>query len=168
MTLRKGQKKDIDQILLIIDEAKEALKSMGIDQWQNGYPNREIIENDIDSSEAYVLEEEGQIKAYGILTFDGEDSYNNIYDGEWLSQEIYGTIHRIAVKSSEKGRGISHKFLESMEKKCIEKEIKSIKIDTHRDNKIMQNMLAKNNYTYCGIIYLEDGSERLAFEKILF
>lgn len=168
MTLRKGEKKDIDQILLIIEGAKEALKSMGIDQWQNGYPNREIIEEDIDSREAYILEEDGLVKAYGFLTFDGEESYNNIYDGEWLSQEIYGTIHRIAVKSSEKGRGISHKFLESMEKICIKKEIKSIKIDTHRDNKIMQNMLSKNNYTYCGIIYLEDGSERLAFEKILF
>jgi predicted GNAT superfamily acetyltransferase len=168
MILRKGEKKDIEQILLIIEDAKEALKSMGIDQWQNGYPNREIIEKDINSSEAYVLEEEGQVKAYGILTFGGEESYNSIYDGEWLSQEIYGTIHRIAVKSNEKGRGISHKFLGSMEKICIDKEIKSIKIDTHRDNKIMQNILTKNNYTYCGIIYLQDGSERLAYEKILF
>lgn len=42
----------------------------------------------------------------------------------------------------------------------------NIRIDTHRDNKIMQHNLSKHGFTYCGIIYLANGDERLAYQKI--
>lgn len=46
-------------------------------------------------------------------------------------------------------------------------QIDSIRIDTHRDNKPMQHLLNKNGFRYCGIIYLEDGDERLAYQRCL-
>ena len=44
---------------------------------------------------------------------------------------------------------------------------KSIKVDTHEQNLSMQKLLRKNNFEHCGIIYLQDNSKRIAFEKIL-
>lgn len=165
MEFRQGKIKDIPEIINIINEGKEALKLMGIDQWQDGYPNEETIRQDIENNEAYILEENGEVLAYGMLSFALEKTYEKIYEGEWLSNKEYATIHRTVVKSTGKGRGLSHILLGNMEKICLEKNCHSIKVDTHRDNKIMQNTLLKNSYKYCGIIYLEDGSERLAYEK---
>lgn len=167
MNFRKGRNIDAEKIMIIIDEAKEALKSQGINQWQDGYPNLETIKSDLSQGEAYVLEDQEKIMAYVILSFGKEKTYNKIYEGHWLSEEEYAVIHRIAVSKESKGKGISHELLKSLEKITLENNIKSIKIDTHRQNEIMRKLLEKNNYKYCGIIYLEDGSERIAFEKIL-
>ncbi len=41
----------------------------------------------------------------------------------------------------------------------------NLKIDTHRDNKIMQHLLEKNGFKYCGIINTDDGTERMAYQK---
>jgi RimJ/RimL family protein N-acetyltransferase len=43
----------------------------------------------------------------------------------------------------------------------------NIRIDTHDDNKTMQHILLKNGFTYCGIIYLKNGDERLAYQKVI-
>ena len=40
-----------------------------------------------------------------------------------------------------------------------------LRIDTHRDNRIMQHLIEKHGFTYCGIIWLDDGTERLAYER---
>jgi len=71
------------------------------------------------------------------------------------------------VDSRHKGKRISSFIVSRLEDMCLEKNVFSIRVDTHRDNKSMLKMLSNNGYTYCGIIYLETGSERLAFEKIL-
>lgn len=55
-------------------------------------------------------------------------------------------------------------------RKAVETDINNImdiiKVDTHEENISMQKLLKKNNFKYCGIIYLEDKSKRIAFEKI--
>ena len=79
----------------------------------------------------------------------------------------YAVIHRIAVSEKIKGKGTAAKIIKLIEEKCKEKNIKSIKIDTHKDNISMQRLLEKSGFKYCGIIYLEDGNERIAFEKII-
>lgn len=58
-------------------------------------------------------------------------------------------------------------IIQNAEAMCNEKEVRSIRVDTHRDNISMQKMLLKNGFKYCGIIYLKDGSERLAYDKLL-
>ena len=92
----------------------------------------------------------------------GPDStYLKIYEGKWLNEDNnYYVIHRIS--SKPKGKGIMKEIL----KFCFSKT-KNIRIDTHRDNKIMRHILEKEGFKYCGIIYLEDGAERLAYQKIL-
>ena len=93
--------------------------------------------------------------------------YKNIYDGKWLNSGDYAVIHRIAVNEKYKGNGIASDIIKEVENLCKENKVNSIKIDTHKDNISMQKLLEKNDFKYCGIIYLEDGSQRIAFEKII-
>jgi RimJ/RimL family protein N-acetyltransferase len=115
---------------------------------------------------SYVLLKDDNIVATVAVSFDGESTYNNIYDGKWLTNDKYAVIHRIAVDNTYKGLGLSSEIIKRIEELCVINNVHSIKVDTHRENLSMQRLLKKNNFEYCGIIYLLDGNERIAFEKI--
>lgn len=165
MILRKSTKEDLYNIMKIINEGKEFLRKNNVEQWQNGYPNEEVILNDISNNESYVLEDNGEILGTTALSFRGERTYDNIYEGKWLSSGDYAVIHRIATSKVKKIKNVGQVILQKSEEICLSKGINNIKIDTHEDNKAMQRLLLKNDYIYCGIIFLLDGSKRIAFEK---
>lgn len=167
MKFRKSRKADIKEIVNIIEEAQNYFKENNIDQWQDGYPNKESIINDIESGDSYVLLKGGKIIATAYLSFDREKDYDIIYEGKWISNEDYAVVHRVAVSNNLKGNGVAGELFKYIEKICLENNINYVRIDTHRHNKSMQKFLSKNKFENCGVIYLKDKSERIAFEKIL-
>lgn len=167
MKFRKAEEKDLNSIMNIINQAQNYFKEQGIDQWQNGYPNRQTIRNDIENGNSYVLLKDDIVVGTVAIIPGVEKSYESIYNGEWKSNGEYITIHRIAIDPRYKRLGFATMILDKAEELCKSKGISSIRIDTHEENLPMQNLLQKNNYEYCGIIYLEDRSKRLAFEKVL-
>ena len=168
MEFRKANKPDINRIMEIIGQAQAYFRGQGINQWQNNYPNPQVILNDINHDYSYVLTNDGRIIGTCAVSFDGEKTYNKIYNGRWLTDNPYAVVHRIAVDNEFKGSGVASETLRNIEKMCLDRGVYSIRVDTHEDNKSMQRLLEKNNYVYCGIIYLEDKSPRLAYEKVLF
>lgn len=99
MEFRKSTKKDIKEIMDIIKQAQSYFKIQGINQWQNGYPNEEVINIDVNKGHSYVLLKENKIVATVAISFDGEKNYDTIYEGAWLTNDTYGVIHRIAVSN---------------------------------------------------------------------
>lgn len=168
MTIRKTTAKDIDAVLKIFEDAKAYMLANGIDQWQKGYPNRETILRDIETSVGYVLTEGNEVLASAALFLGTPDpTYQKIYQGKWLSDAPYGTIHRVAVKKDQKGKRLASILMASLENTIREQGLASVRIDTHRDNLPMRRHLQKDGYQQCGIIHLLDGDERIAFEKLL-
>ena len=165
MNFRKSTKSDVSKIMEIVKQAQEYFKSQGIDQWQNNYPNDDVIINDINNGESSVMLDGDDIVATTVISFAKEKSYENILDGKWITNGDYGVIHRIAVENAHKGKGLSHKIIKYAEEVCKQNNIHSIKVDTHEDNILMQSLLKKNGFEYCGIVYLEYGGKRVAFEK---
>lgn len=166
MKFRKTRIEDVSSVLEIICQAKVYLKQNKIEQWQNGYPNIDSIIEDIQKKYSYVVEENGIVLGTMAVVFGGEPTYEHIYEGEWKTRgTAYATLHRVAVRNEWKGKGIAGFMIEEVMAMCQRKNIKSIRMDTHRDNDSMQQMMQKNGFTYCGIIYLEDGAERLAYER---
>ena len=167
MEFRKATMADANGILKIIRQAQAYLKSQEIDQWQNNYPNLEAVQKDIQEQIGYVLVKDGFLLGTVAVSFDGERTYDRIYEGEWKSIQPYVVIHRIAVHEEYKGQGLSAVMLERIEEICLKRGVHSIKVDTHEENLSMQKFLEKNGFVYCGVIYLADHSKRIAFEKIL-
>ncbi|MGL5345761.1 MAG: GNAT family N-acetyltransferase [Peptostreptococcaceae bacterium] len=167
MEFRKTSSQDIEYVMKIINKSQDYFKEQGIDQWQNNYPNSEVIQEDIDKDSSYVLLNNNQIVGTTALSFDGESTYDNIYEGEWLTTSDFAVIHRIAVDNSFKGLGFASKIISEVENICLLNNIKSIKVDTHEDNKSMQRLLDKCGFKYCGVIYLPDNAKRVAYEKEL-
>ncbi len=168
MVFRKTTVEDISSVLEIICQAQQYLKQKNINQWQNGYPNETSILEDIEKEYSYVMEANGVVIGTIAIVFTGEPTYKHIYEGNWKTDGTsYVTLHRVAVHNDWKGQGIAGIMIEKVIAMCEKCKIKSIRIDTHRENFSMQNMMKKNGFDYCGVIYLEDGEERLAFERKL-
>lgn len=159
MKIRKAKTQDLDTIINIYNKAKEFMKQTGNSgQWENGYPTRELLEQDIKEGTCYICEEGEKILGVFCFFIGEEPTYQKIYEGEWINNKPYGVIHRIAV-------GEQHKGVASF---CIQwglKQHPNMKIDTHKNNIPMQKTILKNGFTYCGIIHKEDGTTRLAYQK---
>ncbi len=167
MKFKRAIKKDVNSIIDIIQGAQSYLKAQGVDQWQNNYPNIETINNDIDNNHGYVLVEDNIIVGTVAVIFANDKTYHSIYNGKWITDGQYAVIHRIAINPDYHGIGLGTEIIKEVERMCKNKGISSIKIDTHKDNISMQSLLNKNQFSYCGIIYLENGNDRMAFEKVL-
>ncbi len=169
MNIRKASLKDLDRLMEIFGEARTTIAALGIDQWQGGYPEREVIAGDIELSRSY-LAEEGTVYASFAVIDDGEPTYDKIYEGEWKSgneSKSYLALHRVAISVAMRGKGISRAIIEYSAAMARALGRESLRIDTHRGNIVMRRMLEKNGFVYCGIIYLANGDERVAYEKIL-
>ena len=167
MNIRKATQEDISSILNIIKQAQTYFKENNIDQWQNGYPNYNTIETDINNQVSYVVINEDRIVATFMVTSDVEVTYNKIHEGNWISQSNYMVIHRIAVDNNSKGQGLSGLIINHVAAMAKEIHVKSIRVDTHEDNKSMRKTLLNHGFKECGVIYLLDGAKRLAYEKLI-
>ncbi|MGL5041498.1 MAG: competence/damage-inducible protein A [Culicoidibacterales bacterium] len=163
--IRKTQASDVENVVLLLEEAKLFLASQGVDQWQDGYPNAETIKADIVGKRAYVYEQGGVVLGTVMLCFETDPTYDKIYEGAWQTNDRYGVIHRLAVDKRERGGGVAREILAFCEARCWENGVQSIKIDTHEDNIVMQKFLLREGFKYCGVIYLLDGQKRLAYQK---
>ena len=167
MDIRLANLDNLDDIMSLINQAKNYFKRNHIDQWQNGYPNASTIRNDINARKSYVLTQDHRIIGTMYYAFEDDSDYHHIKNGHWLTNSPYGVIHRVVVDESFKGHGLAHQLLSYGEKQLRAMNVKSIRMDTHLDNVSMQRFLHKNGFVYCGEISLRKNEPRIAFEKIL-
>ena len=163
---RKAALDDVDAIMEIVRDAQQSLGGRGIDQWQNGYPNREAIISDINKGVGVVTLMGETIAAYATIIVNGEPEYVNLVGGKWLSQGDYIVVHRICVRNSFVRKGLASAIMQYAIDFALGRNIHSFKIDTHVENQYMLNMLSKLGFTYCGEIHYEHG-DRVAYEKVL-
>lgn len=159
--IREAKPTDMAAIMQVMDAAKKIMRQSGnMHQWGEGYPSEAVILSDIEKDGGFVIEDGGNVVGYFAFLFSPEPTYEKIYDGNWLDDEKpYHVIHRIASLPD------AHGVFSSIMNFCLARE-SNIRIDTHRDNTIMQHNIEKHGFTYCGIIYLANGDERLAFQKL--
>lgn len=162
--IRRSRIEDLDHIMDLIMKGSKSLKDMGIDQWQNGYPSREQVENDLHNGNSYVAELDGKVVGTMACVMGVDPNYNYIEDGEWLYDDEYSTIHRITVDPGMKNKGIGQELFNYAKKLSQDNKVNYMRIDTHGGNIPMQKFIKKMGYDYRGIIYVEDGGKRSAYE----
>ena len=159
MQIRNALPKDIGEILSIYAYAREKMRMSGNpNQWKEEYPSREIVQNDIARGSSYVVTDDGEVVGVFVFIIGEEPTYKRIDNGNWLNDDAYGTIHRVA--GAKNAKGILPLCLSFCEAK-----VRNVRVDTHECNRIMQHLLEKNGYQRCGRIYVADGSPRIAYQK---
>ena len=158
MLIRPATATDLPALRPVFEAAKAIMRADGnLEQWSApGFPPEDLLLHDIARGGGFVIENRGLI-AYFALLPSPEPTYDYI-DGAWLTDEPYGVIHRMA--SYPEVHGIFSTIIDYATSRFAH-----LRIDTHRDNRIMQHLIEKHGFTYCGIIWLEDGTDRLAYER---
>ena len=168
MEFRLARELDREKIEKIYEDGSLKLKSLGIDQWQGAdKPNLNNFKDFIENRNIYVLEDQGKVVST-VIIYDHDEDYENNLAGEWKSPRPYVALHRIGSLASERKKGYGRKIIEFAEAYARENNFKSVRIDTHRGNKSMQNLLNALGYSYVGLVYLGGKSERFAYEKVLW
>lgn len=160
--IRQATYEDIPELMEIFRCARQIMRASGnMNQWNDSYPSEDIVLEDISKEVCYVLcEQTSRILATMAFIPDPDPTYAKIYDGQWLDDSPYHVIHRIAVR--EPGHKAADRLLE-----WAFSQTDSIRIDTHKDNAIMHQIMQKHGFTRCGVIYLLSGDPREAFQKNL-
>ena len=163
MIIRHSTEKDFSRMMEIYSYARQFMADHGNpNQWgPTNWPPEEVIHQDIAEGNSYVCEHDGQVVGtfYFICGKDIDPTYRVIEDGQWGSDEAYGVVHRLAGDGSVKGIG---EF-------CLNwafEQCGHLRVDTHSDNIVMQNLLEKLDFVRRGTIYVvEDNYPRYAYDK---
>ena len=161
MEIRKTRNDELPVVLRLRDEARLIMRAIGNSlQWPEGYPKAETFMKDIEQGHSHLVIDDGQIVGTFAFIPSPDPTYRTIYNGKWTDDTLpYYVIHRIA--STPESHGVLAAILDY----CF-RHTTNIRIDTHRDNAIMRSALARQGFSYCGIIHLDNGEERLAFQKL--
>lgn len=190
MNIRKATYEDVPRIMEICGEARGIMRADGnMNQWTGGYPSEEVIRTDISRGVGYVISRVGndasltdngacfsgtdghisrssrisrtsRIEGYFTCIPGIEPTYLQIEGGRWLDDSRpYCTIHRLA--STADSHGIARACFDWCWGQC-----RNLRIDTHEDNRIMRHCIESFGFIYCGVIYLQDGAPRLAYQRI--
>lgn len=162
---RKATLSDAPKIWQILQGAIALRKADNSNQWQDGYPNLEVVENDISKNAGFVLEIDSQIAGYVAILINDEPEYANL-QGKWLTNADFVVFHRLAIAKEFLGKGLARELFLQIENFARDQNINSVKADTNFDNDAMLHLFKKMGYQYCGEVYFR-GSARRAYEKIL-
>lgn len=162
--IRKALPEDIDSIMAIIRDAQRALAELGIDQWQDGYPTRDIILRDIDLGQGYLCDDPTVgIIGYSAIVLTGEEAYRQIDASQWNTSSDYVVVHRLCVRNDVRRRGTATELMQYAITKAKEANFNGFRIDTHKGNIRMLSLLERLGFKHTGRILYESG-EREAFD----
>lgn len=156
--IRKSNLQDLPTIMNMVEAARNFMIDNGNPtQWPIGSPSEKQIKEDIDKRQSYIVELNGASEATFCCQEGDDPTYSLIEEGEWPDQLPYVTIHRMASFGHVSGMG-------NLIFEWVQNHYPVIRCDTHRDNKKMQEILLNNGFRYCGIIYVHNGTRRLAYQ----
>ena len=159
LTIRPARVEDLPAIRAIFKTAVRYMRAEGnMTQWAGeGFPGDRAA-SDIEKGQLFVGADEQDAPHFVFAFIIGDDpTYAVIEDGEWPSDAPYGTIHRAAHDECV------HGVMRAIVPWCLDR-IPTVRCDTHADNRTMQKRLLECGFTYCGIIYISDGSPRKAYQ----
>lgn len=170
ISCRPAVESDIEDIMLIVRQARNYLKKHRVDQWQGEYPTQDIFAADIANGECYAVTYGERLAGFFCLTEAPESGYDKITDGKWHGEGKYCTLHRMAIEAQFRGTSLSDMLIDFADDTARAKGAECVRTDTHRKNKAMQRLLKRKGYVYRGNVLVDEAGHdpaRQAFEKKL-
>ena len=162
MELRLAQQNEAGICYQCIEDARAYHKSLGFQQWHPDYPTQKPILDDISQGIGYAFVDESRVIGYACIIFGDEPAYKKI-DGAWKTDRPYAVVHRMAFSEMARGSGLSKEAIRLIKEFCRSNHVDAIRVDTQDENKVMQHILVREGFAYCGLVQF-DGGPKLAYE----
>lgn len=166
MQIRLATLDDIALIVALVRRVVPLMRAAGNLQWDDVYPNPEVFTRDVDLSQLWVAELDGQIAGVAAITTDQEPAYADV---GWDIHELAIVVHRLAVDPAFQGRGVAIALMRQAEVVAVERGTRILRADTNTHNAATQRMFPKLGYQFAGEISLDfrPGLRFLCYEKRL-
>lgn len=145
---------DLPQATSVLTKVKAHMMQQGIDQWDNQYPTKEILQNDIHNKQAFGYFEQDVLMAYMVLNEQCDPEYDDI---QWQYPAPFLVMHRLFVCPSQQGKGISSKMLLFVEEYAKQHKYSSIRFDTFAKNPTANAVYLKKKYRFAGTVTFRKG-----------
>ena len=157
--IRAAAVHDLPRVMAIYDAARRYMRANGNTvQWVNGYPSETLLRQDIGAGHLYVMEDADGV--YAVFAFiPGDDPTYAYIEGGWREDSAYGTLHRLGSDGTR--RGVFAEAAAWAARQCPH-----LRADTHAANLTMRHCMERAGFVYCGVIYVADGTPRVAYEKV--
>ena len=162
-TLQRATMQDHPIACQFLDEARAYQRAQGFVQWTDTTPNHDTLAADIGVGKGYLFYEGNTPIGYVYIDFTGEPAYAHLTEGAWRCAEPYAAVHRVAFGTAARGKGASRHLFACIKALAANHELKVLRIDTHRDNKLMQHVLAREGFVQCGVVHYGT-AERITYE----
>ena len=162
MEIRLANQTEAEVCYQCIEDARVYHKSLGFEQWHPDYPTQQTIIEDISQNIGYVFVKNNEVVGYCCMIFSDEPAYKRS-NGAWKTEKPYAVVHRMAFGSKARGGGLSREAFRLIKDLCLSNCIDAIRVDTQEENKVMQHILIREGFEYCGLIQF-DGGPKLAYE----
>lgn len=163
--IRRAVKNDIDIIMNMLPEIKKGMTESGNTQWDENYPLRSDIENDVNAGSLYVYIDEEGLEGFICINLTQPEQYKAL---KWAADAPAMVMHRMAVKPSARHKGIAKQFMAYAEELAEAYSIHFIRTDTCADNTKMQQLFGKAGYVLRGDIRYTGRNEiYLCYDKAL-
>ena len=164
MQLRHAQAKEASRCYQCIEDARAYHRSLGFEQWHPDYPTLQTIREDIDRNIGYAFADETGVIGYCCIIIGEEPAYR-VIDGAWKTDRPYAVVHRMAFAGGARSGGLSGEAFRLIREFCLARGVEAIRVDTQEENKVMQHILEREGFAYCGLIQF-DGGPKLAYEWV--
>ena len=162
MELRPAIRDEAELCYQCIEDARAYHSSLGFEQWHPGYPTLQTVLEDIAEGRGYAFADENGVIGYCCIIIGDEPAYREI-NGAWKTDRPYAVVHRMAFSAAARGRGLSHEAIGLIKEFCLSNRIAAIRADTQDENIVMQHILDREGFEYCGLVSF-DGGPKLAYE----
>ena len=162
MELRTAYQNEAEICYQCIEDARAYHRSLGFEQWHPDYPTQQTVLDDIAQNIGYAFTDENGVIGYCCIIFGEEPAYKEI-SGAWKTDRPYAVVHRMAFSSKARGGGLSGEAIGLIKEFCRSEQFDAIRVDTQDENKVMQHILEREGFAYCGLIHF-DGGPKLAYE----
>lgn len=158
LTVRTATDADLDRVMEIYEIARAFMIENGNPtQWADGYPQRELVQEDIRTGTCRVVCDGEKVCGVFALLAGDDPWYRRIENGQWRNDEPYLAIHRIASDGTR--HGVFQCAVNFAKERCD-----NVRIDTHRDNRVMQKLILKHGFIRCGTVFVAGDSPRIAYQ----
>ena len=162
MDLRTARPEEAETCYQCIEDARAYHKLLGFEQWHPNYPTQQTILDDIAQNIGYAFTDDTGVLGYCCIIFGDEPAYYEI-DGSWKTDRPYAVVHRMAFSRKARGSGLSKEAWDLIKDLCLSNQMDAIRADTQEENKVMQHILVREGFEYCGLVQFDDGP-KLAYE----
>ena len=148
MIYSKANTNQINEVFSVFSAAIINMEKQEIHQWDEIYPDKEIIAEDIARNQMYIGKIDNKITVCFVLSEEYDEEYKN---GKWQWPDArFCVIHRLCVSPDFQNQGIAAETLKYIENLCKSQGYDSIRLDCFTENPYSRKLYEKAGYSVVG------------------